>query len=398
MASFLQSLFVRECRNISKLWIPLGEDRRKHLIITGKNGSGKTSLLNEMHRFLSGLFDGEISAIEQHRRELTVRTQLESSIADLNEWIHDKFGGCDLRFSSEAQLQQGIQQGSFLLAFFNARRESRVDVPTGINKVDLQTHVAPSDRENMKFIQYIVNLKADRSFARDDGKMHEAVAIDEWFDRFEARLRTMFQAPDLKLEFDRRTYNFSIHIGGMRPFGFDTLSDGYSAILSITTELLLRMEAHGRRAYDLEGLVLIDELETHLHVELQKLVLPFLTDFFPNIQFVVTTHSPFVISSVSNAVVCDLEKGFVTEDLSGYSYDTLIESYFGSDKYSDELKKKLAEYELLVSSTELTDEETQRLEELDGYFDAIPKYFANELAVRLQQIKLRRLEQAAVVQ
>lgn len=41
-------------------------------------------------------------------------------------------------------------------------------------------------------------------------------------------------------------------------------------------------------------LFLVDEIETHLHVDLQKKVLPFLISFFPKIQFIVTTHSPFV--------------------------------------------------------------------------------------------------------
>ena len=55
-------------------------------------------------------------------------------------------------------------------------------------------------------------------------------------------------------------------------------------------------------------IVLIDEIETHLHLELQKLILPMLTELFPNIQFIVSTHSPFVINSIENATIFDLEK------------------------------------------------------------------------------------------
>lgn len=49
------------------------------------------------------------------------------------------------------------------------------------------------------------------------------------------------------------------------------------------------------RAYEKEGIVLIDEIETHLHLELQRVILPILTTIFPNIQFVVTTHSPLFL-------------------------------------------------------------------------------------------------------
>lgn len=48
------------------------------------------------------------------------------------------------------------------------------------------------------------------------------------------------------------------------------MSDGYSAVLSIITELILRMEVHNMGTYDLQGVVLIDELETHLHVDTKK--------------------------------------------------------------------------------------------------------------------------------
>ena len=60
--------------------------------------------------------------------------------------------------------------------------------------------------------------------------------------------------------------------------------------------------------YTLPGIAFIDELETHMHISMQKMVLGFLTKMFPNVQFIVTTHSPFVITSLENAVVFDLSK------------------------------------------------------------------------------------------
>ena len=65
------------------------------------------------------------------------------------------------------------------------------------------------------------------------------------------------------------------------------------------------------------ALFFIDEIEAHLHIELQKKVLPFLTASFPKVQFIVSTHSPFVLSSIENAVVYDLEKKIHIEDMSG---------------------------------------------------------------------------------
>jgi predicted ATP-binding protein involved in virulence len=183
--------------------------------------------------------------------------------------------------------------------------------------------------------------------------------IDNWFEKFEKRLQFIFDFEKLELKFNRKAYNFEIITDEIEPFNVNNLSDGYSAIISIVSELILRMEAHNVKAYDLEGIVIIDEIETHLHVDLQKKILPFLTDFFPKIQFIVTTHSPFVLSSISNATICDLETKIVTTDLSNYSYDALIESYFKTDKYSDEIKNKIKEFEELI--------------EKDG-FDHSPKF------------------------
>ena len=194
------------------------------------------------------------------------------------------------------------------------------------------------------------------------------------------------------MNFDRKTYNFNINIDNCEPFDFNTLSDGYSAIISIVSELLLRMEAHNVKSYDLEGIALIDEIETHWHVDLQKRIMPFLINFFPKIQFIVTTHSPFVLSSVSNATVCDLENKTVITDLSAYSYDALLESYFMTDKYSEVIKNKIAEYEGLSSKENKTMKDIENINSLRDYFAHVPKYLSKELYVKLQQIALHNLK------
>jgi len=251
--------------------------------------------------------------------------------------------------------------------YFDSKRHTKLNVPQGINKVDLKKKYNQREKANVNFIQYIVNLKADRSFARDDNEMATVEKIDSWFSKFEKRLQYIFDADTLELRFDRKTYNFDILVDKRQPFSFNTLSDGYSAIISIVTELLLRMEAHDVKSYDLEGVVIIDEIETHLHVDLQKKILPFLTDFFPKIQFIVSTHSPFVLSSLSNVTICDLETKTVTTDLSGYSYDALIESYFQTDKYSEEVKRKIAEFELLTSLKERNVSQNERFHRMKDY-------------------------------
>jgi predicted ATP-binding protein involved in virulence len=111
-----------------------------------------------------------------------------------------------------------------------------------------------------------------------------------------------------------KSLEFSVVLPGREPFGLHEMSDGYKALLEILMELLMRFESNdGIVDYNQSAIVLIDETETHLHVELQKQALPFLTKMFPCVQFVVSTHSPFVITSLPNAVVYDLERNAITE-------------------------------------------------------------------------------------
>jgi energy-coupling factor transporter ATP-binding protein EcfA2 len=403
---YITKIFVRNSRNVQNFNIDLDVDKRQHLIITGKNGSGKTSLLLELNKYLNNLDNGNFlylaaqeKSLEQSKKSLDNFGLTKDHIDNLNQTIKnieswfDNFGGTQLSFSSSTNdLHENNSQGRFLLAFFGAKRHAELKVPSGVNKIHLQQKYGINQNVNIDFIQYIVNLKADRSFARDDNELDVVENIDNWFRKFEGRLQFIFDQPDLRLYFDRSTYNFDIILEGEQRINFNTLSDGYSAIISIITELILRMEFHNVKNYDIEGIVIIDEIETHLHVDLQKKILPFLIDFFPKIQFIVTTHSPFVISSVENVVVCDLEKRIVTSDLTGYSYDTLLESYFDSDKYSDKLKQKMIEFEALSNKEQLLDNEKDQLIDLKTYLNEIPKFLSDELAVKIQQIQLKSLK------
>lgn len=404
---YITNIKVNNIRNIEDLNIPLCQSSRKHLILTGKNGTGKTTLLLEMNKFLENVANGQyqywdqhVSALRQSHVHLTDLQKKSSSendsdiasikqnIEDFSNWF-EKFGGLEIAFSSSSELKNRTKNGDFLIAYFDAKRTASINVPSGITKVELKDSYQPKERANTAFLQYIVNLKAERSFARDDGDEAEVKSIDKWFDRFERRLKEILESPDLRLVFDRKNYNFKIHIDGREPYALSELSDGHSAILSILTELILRMEAKNSANYAMSGIVLIDEVETHLHVDLQKKILPLLSDFFPNIQFIITTHSPFVLSSIEDSVVCDLQNHIVTGDLSGYSYDALIESYFSSNKYSELLIEKIKKYEELSESN--YEEDKDEFYRLRNYLSNLPKYLSKELHVKLQQIELSLL-------
>lgn len=409
---FITKIKINEVRNIKDFEINLSKSERKHLIITGKNGSGKTSLLESIRLFFKQILAGGIETLDVEKAKLErfhefierytpndlEFSNIEQSIKNTANWILNTFGGIELFFNinqninqSATKIQDQFNKGEFLLKFFEAKRggKDKFVKTDGVRNLEFKQPYQIDESAGNEFTQHIVNLHYDKLSAKDENDLESANKIDQWFFEFEKTLANLFDEPKLKLVFDRKDRKYQIVENGNTPYTFNQLPDGYSAILDIVTELIMRMEEHKTKSYDVQGIVLIDEIETHLHVDLQKKILPFLTSFFPKIQFIVTTHSPFVLQSISNAVICDLEKQIVTEDLSNYSYDTIVESYFDSDKYSEILKKRVKRYENLLEKKDLSLEETEEFYRLKMELEQAPKFLANELGVKLQQLDLK---------
>ena len=93
-----------------------------------------------------------------------------------------------------------------------------------------------------------------------------------------------------------------------RQHPFDNLPHGYKALLNLYGTLFTAVYNQGIRRDTAKGLVLIDEPELHMHVALQEKIMPGLMSLFPRVQFVIATHSPFVLNSVKNSVKYDLDK------------------------------------------------------------------------------------------
>lgn len=208
-------------------------------------------------------------------------------------------------------------------------------------------------------------------------------------------MRVLLDDETLQLKYDYKKYDFQIIEEGRKPFGFDQLSDGYSAAIQIVADLILRMEQNWLKegilsSYDVEGVVLIDELETHLHISLQRKILPFLTEFFPRIQFIVATHSPYILNSIEDCVIFDLENHIRMENLSGYSAEGIVEGYFEQASYSEQLLQRLERYRTLVNTDRPTDEERAERARIQMEMKQILGDLAREAKCAFEEIEHRR--------
>lgn len=405
---FLTDIEIKKVRHLENISIPLDKEKRKHLILTGKNGSGKTSVLEALVKYFLYITSDDCCSSERANRRYKeycdeldhLKNQEDSdekfeqiNNAEMFLRVWEKHfqiwnNGAIANINSVSFLQNKFKQGNFIVAYYKDERKLRVEEYKNIEKIEFQDTYSITDDPGKKLTKYLVDLKATQAFSKDAAKSEK---IDEWFRTFENILKTIFENDNLKLEFHDETFQFSICEPGREPFDFNTLARGYAAILDIINGLIMRMEAKSglRTEFDMEGIVLVDEIETHLHLELQKKILPVLTTLFPNIQFIVTTHSPFILSSLENAVIYDLENRTLVENgLNNLTYEGIVEGYFKADTLSEELRKKFERYKVLVSKDELSAEEYEEIDKLEFYLDEIPDYLAKELTAEYSRLKL----------
>jgi predicted ATP-binding protein involved in virulence len=187
--------------------------------------------------------------------------------------------------------------------------------------------------------------------------------------------------------------------GTNQEYKLSQLSDGYRAMLTLTMDLARRMaQFYEANALNEEtilhtpAVVFIDEVELHLHPAWQQTVLTTLMDIFPNTQFIVTTHSPQVLTSIPNRHIRVLRDGkahTIDMQTEGAEASQLLEGVFGVDlrPQTAPIVEELEKYKKLVyankwdepEATALKSKLTRHFHGGDRILDDLQCYIDNQI-------------------
>ena len=417
MEHFITAIHINHVRHLKDIDIPLSSEKRQHLILTGRNGSGKTSVLDALKWYLYLLPLGEVGLLSFSAYYPDFLTHLSSDLSnytidissphmtkpmtDTDENLSSWFGISVSFANSLDDLKRQMHSGSFIAAYYGAVRNYHPENTPHIEKIALKDNYLMCEHPGQLFVKYLVGLKTKEALYRTSDQNEKAKEIEDWFRKIENTLRKIFSDPHLMLNFNIENLAFYISETGKEPFSFDTLSSGYAAVLDIIADLMIRMEKNHSGSFDAPGIVLIDEVDAHLHLSLQKDILPLLTGLFPRIQFIVTTHSPFVLGSAENTVIYDLEKKLCIsgdKGLSNLTYSGIVEGYFESSDLTKTLEKKYRRFQELSRKEVFDDDDYEELSSLEIYLDNVPDYLALSVMADYKREKVeleKRLEAGA---
>lgn len=334
----------------------------QNLLIVGGNGAGKTSFLEALFITIrKNIAQGNILHISECEKTIKdmqaalenpifTEDQRQNFLINLDNHaarladISDPF---KITYHTPKNFISEYKQRTALISIFSANRKASINSVSYASgsKVDINS-IKIDENLSTNLEQHLVNLRVRSALSNQlDDSRERAEEIDKWFDSLLKNFRYLFEDESINLKFDTDMLKFKIQQEGKSDYTFQSLSSGYLAIFDIYADLLVRTQYLEVTPEKLSGVVLIDEIDVHLHVSLQRKIFPFLSSSFPNIQFIATTHSPFVVTSIDNALIYDLSTGNESSDMSMFSIDAVVEGLLGVPPVSKQLEetiKKLA--------------------------------------------------------
>jgi len=329
-------------------------------LIVGKNGTGKTAILDAVavavSTFLLGIDGGVSRSIskddaryEFHDLDGTVDPQHQFPVSI--ESIGDCLDNHDVKWVRSLNSESGNTTIKEARQLTNISKDAQKRIMTGDKSLILplisyygtgRLYAQKKEKKNIKSLTefkrqvgyvdcmaaesneklmlnwfQIQTLKSLQEQQRT-GKVEKSLllktvefAICKCFERISGSKNA-----DIVFDLDthRLVLNFVSTDGSLQKFAMDEMSDGYKNTLSMIGDIAYRMAVLNPMLGDkvLEettGVVVIDEIDLHLHPQWQQTIISDLNTIFPKIQFIVSSHAPAVINSVAREQIRILDNG-----------------------------------------------------------------------------------------
>ncbi len=382
---FLKKITAKNFRGFADITVEFSKGIN---LIIGNNGFGKTSLIEAISISLSTSF-GLLKGVETRNLEEKTVRYIYKKDGDATYSIHRQFPQmilCEFQWDSQTKYNVGMERkGEANLAekidykilekLSEIINEHNKNAPIFcLQTFDRDWNIHRDDYEKNMSISTGMTLRTDGYNGCLSGKGIDDV-IQRWclkmsflefqkkhpvheFQLFQNTIKQFMAimletSDDVKVEYSVETQGLEITIGDKKESIY-SLSTGYRAILYMIMELAYRASVLNptmQNFSELEGVVLIDEIDAHLHPKWQWKILDAIRKVFPCVQFIIATHSPIVISSVKDARIIkliDLKTTEVLESAYGYTADEVLELRQGSSARPAKIVKYMNELDIAV--------------------------------------------------
>ena len=338
-------------------------------IIIGENSSGKTSLLQAITLGLSkkGSFD-EFNDYEKYITKSKIESKISLFFDGYEKNITIKSNGKEVDNNILSPFV--VAYGSNIFTKYKLEVDDLVnDMLSGNIKRDFTTSIFEDYLDtfhNPKSILNKLNTRSERKAKRLE-KIFRGV-INRFIEGF-------------TLEQDRESQNYFFRCTQGNIFKLENLSEGYRNSILLISDILVKIYGIGKTRKNIEGVILIDEFDRHLHPKWQSNLVSKLHKLFPKIQFILTTHNPMsimdreakevtIIREVDGELKAINKGGTQNIDVCG-----ILLEYFGVDTIvGDTMQKNLKEITKikLKGRRNLTPEDKTRIKEIEKELQHTP--------------------------
>lgn len=352
---YLKQICLENFKCFEKLDVNFKE---KMTVIVGENGAGKTTLLegiaiavSTMFTALEGVKGKGIDKTQARLKAYTigstsdVQAQFPVKISALGEiggqeiqWersLNTSKGQTTIKDAKEltsiaADYQKRLRDGDTalklpLLAYYGTGRlwDYHREKQNDIFETSTRTNGYIDSVDGTANIKLMMNWFAKmtiQKYQNQENGLGPIPELEAVFSAMEKCYKQITGSDSAKIQYNMGTKELDVsymdETGKRMRIPINQLSDGYKGTISLVADIAYRMavlnpQYLGNVCSETEGIVLIDEVDLHLHPAWQQRILSDLTSIFPKIQFIVTTHAPEVINSISREHVLVMENNQV---------------------------------------------------------------------------------------